>query len=89
MKSLCGKVILKPVERKKETESGIILPDSAKDNHAIGEVVVISGGKNIGGVVVPHEVQLGDKVVYEPFRGVSIDNGYVVIDEAHILAVVE
>lgn len=89
MKSLNGKVILKPVERKKETESGIVLPDSARENHAIGEVVVISGGKNVGGVVVPHEVQLGDKVAYEPFRSHNIDNGYVVIDEDHILAVVE
>jgi chaperonin GroES len=94
IKPLGDRVVVKAVEEKEETtESGIVLPDSAKEKPQEGEVVAIGDGKKLdNGERLEIDVDEGDKVIYGKYAGTEVEfNGeeYLVITEKDILAIVE
>lgn len=77
------KLIVKPLEIE-QTESGIIIPDSAKKNPFIGTVVAI-GNK------IPEEyrgITVGSRVWWIPSAGSYFeyeDKGFMMINPEHII----
>lgn len=77
------KMVVKPLEIE-QTESGIIIPESAKKNPFIGTVIKI-GNK------IPEQFQeicVGDKVWWIPNAGSYFeydDKGFIVISPEHII----
>ena len=76
------------------TESGIYLPESAKDKPREGEI--IATGKGIlnreNGEYIPFSVKAGDKVIFTSYAGteIKIDNTeYLIMTEADILGIIE
>ncbi len=73
VKPLMGYVLVQPSEAESKTASGIILPESAQEKPAQGEVVacgdemVMENGKS-----VKCPVKVGDKVVYKKWGGDEI-----------------
>ncbi len=68
--------------QEQQTESGLILPDTAKEKESIGVVVAISNIEN-------PEIAVGDKVIYKEFSGNEIkmdDKTYLLIQYSDILA---
>ena len=59
-KVLAGKVLVKPVAAETKTQSGIIIPDSAKEKPLKGTVVLVGAAKKDEAV----EVNVGDTVLY-------------------------
>jgi len=94
IKPLGDRVVVKALEAKEETtESGIVLPDSAKEKPQEGEVVAVGEGKKLeSGERLELDVSVGDKVVYGKYAGTEIEfdgEEYLVISEKDILAIVE
>ncbi|WP_457567959.1 co-chaperone GroES [Desulfurobacterium sp.] len=93
LKPLYDRVVVKKVEMEQKTAGGIILPDTAKEESQIGEVVAVGEGKLLdNGEVRPLKVKAGDKVLYSKYAGNEVEldgEKYLIIREEDILAIVE
>jgi len=93
LKPLGDRVVVKVLEAEEKTESGIVLPEKAKEKPQEGEVVAVGTGKLLDdGSKVEPEVKVGDKIVYSKFAGneVEVDGEeYLIMRQDDILAVIE
>ena len=90
IKPLFDKILLIETEQKQET--GIVLPDIAKDKPNIAEVVEVGGGGVIDGNEIEIIVKPGDKVLFNKYatNEFKLNNKtYLLIKQADILAVLE
>ncbi len=86
---LYDRVLLRRVEEQEVKESGIIIPDTAKEKPLEAEVIEVGKGRIEGDKVIPLEVKKGDKVLIGKFGGteVTIDGEeLVIVREEEILA---
>lgn len=92
IKPLSNKILLKPSEDEKMTQSGIMLPESSEEKSSKGEVIAVGPGKRTEkGEIIPMSVKVGDIVFYKKYspEQVEIDGQkYVIGDEEDILAVI-
>ena len=93
IKPLYDRVVVKKTEVEQKTAGGIILPDTAKEESQIGEVVAVGEGRLLeNGEVRPLKVKEGDKVLYSKYAGneVKVDGEeLLILREEDVLAIVE
>lgn len=80
-------MILQHQKAEEKTQSGIILPDSAKEKPQ--EAVVIAVGD---GAETKMQVKEGDKVIYSKYAGTEVkieDEEYMIVSQNDIIAVIE
>ncbi len=85
-KVLAGKVLVKPVAAETKTQSGIIIPDSAKEKPLKGTVVLVGAAKKDEAV----EVKVGDTVLYGKYSGTELQidgEDYLLINQSDVLYV--
>ncbi len=85
-KVLAGKVLVKPVAAETKTQSGIIIPDSAKEKPLKGTVVLVGAAKKDEAV----EVNVGDTVLYGKYSGTELQidgEDYLLINQSDVLYV--
>jgi chaperonin GroES len=82
-------VLLTRLGAEQTTRSGIVIPDTAKENSQEAKVVAVGKGKlNDQGVRIPLEVKKGDHVLVRRYAGTEIEikgKEYLVVTEADIL----
>ena len=92
-KPLQDRVLLKRVEAEETTAGGIIIPDTAKEKPAEGEVLAVGpGARDDSGTLHPPEVKIGDRVLFGKWAGtdVLIDGAdRVILKESEILGIFE
>lgn len=87
LKPLGDRVVLQYQEAKEKTQSGIILPDSAKEKPQEAVVIAVGQGKDS-----EMQVREGDKVIFSKYAGTEIkldDEEYIIISQSDIIAIVE
>ena len=93
LKPLGDRVLVKPVEKKDEIRSGIIIPDTAKEKPQEGDVVAVGKGKIADdGKLVPMDVKAGDKILYGKYSGTEVKiegQEYLIMHQDDILGSVE
>jgi chaperonin GroES len=93
IRPLHDRVIVRRVEEKKTTASGLIIPDSSTEKPSRGEVVAVGNGKvNSDGKVIPLDVKVGDTVMFGQYSGAEItvdEEELLVMSEDEIVAVIE
>lgn len=94
IKPLGGRVLIKPLDLEEETESGLIIPETAdKDKPEQGEVVALGTGRvTEEGDKVEFTVKVGDQVLFKKYSPDEVEyegETYLVVDETDILAVME
>jgi chaperonin GroES len=94
IKPLGGRVLIKPLDLEEETESGLIIPETAdKDKPEQGEVVALGTGRvTEDGDKVEFTVKVGDQVLFKKYSPDEVEyegETYLVVDETDILAVME
>ena len=92
IKPLFDRIVIKKVEEKTTTLSGIVLPDSAKEKPQMAEIVAVGPGGIIDGKEVVMQLKVGDKVLYSDYAGsdFKIDGEELtVLRQSDVLAVVE
>lgn len=85
IKPIYDRVLVKPLEKKEDPKSRIIIPDTAKEQPLEGEVVDI-------GTSPDFVVKKGDKVIFEKGTGALIKSGndkYLIIREEDILGIIK
>jgi len=88
---LHDRVLLKRLEEKEVTKSGIIIPDTAKEKPLEAEVIAVGKGRvTEDGKVIPlDDVKKGDKVLIGKFSGIEVTIGdveHLIVKEEEILA---
>ncbi|MCU9849136.1 co-chaperone GroES [Defluviimonas sp. D31] len=91
-KPLHDRVLVKRVESDEKTKGGLIIPDSAKEKPAEGEVVACGEGarKDSGELIAP-SVKAGDRILFGKWSGteVTIDGKELLImKESDILGII-
>ena len=93
LKPLGDRVVVKQEPSEEKTQSGILLPDSAKEKPQVGTVIAVGTGRTLdNGQRLAMEVKIGDKVIYSKYGGteVKVDGRkLLILKESDILAVVE
>ena len=93
IRPLADRVVVKRVAEEEKTKGGIIIPDSAKEKPAEGEVVAVGNGKVLeGGHVRPLDVKVGDRILFGKYSGTEIKiEGveHLILREEEILGVIE
>jgi chaperonin GroES len=92
LKPLGDRVVLKQQEAEEKTQSGILLPDSAKEKPQTAVVVAAGPGKAEKGKASEMQVKAGDKVIYSKYSGTEVKCGeeeYIIVSQNDIMAVVE
>ena len=93
IRPLHDRVIVRRIEEKKTTASGLIIPDSSAEKPSKGEVVAAGKGKmSAQGDLIPLDVKVGDKVMFGQYSGAEITVGeetLLVMSEDEIVAIIE
>lgn len=91
IKPLHDRVLVRRVEEEKMSAGGIVLPDSAQEKPAEGEVIAVGPGKTAdSGQLIAMGVKVGDKVLFGKYSGqeVKVDGEeLLVMREDDIIAV--
>ena len=78
-------VVAKKQEAKNETASGILLPDSAKEEAVYANVLAVGGDVD--------NIKVGDKIIYKnEYEATTVKDGsdeYMIIFKKNIIAVVK
>jgi chaperonin GroES len=85
-----GRLIVLPLERGEKTESGLYLPESAKERPQLGKVVAYTPGVNDEGKRREPVCELGDTIFHSKYGGteVKIDGAdYLILREDDVLAI--
>ena len=89
---LHDRVLVRRVEAEEKTAGGIIIPDSAKEKPAEGEIVAVGNGtKTEDGKVTPLDVKVGDRVLFGKWSGTEVKVGgedLLIMKESDILGVI-
>jgi chaperonin GroES len=94
VRPLGDKILVKRDEAATKTDSGIFLPESAKDKPKQGKVIALGSGilNKDSGEYMPFTVKKGDSIIFSSYSGteVKIDNDtYLIMTEDDILGVIE
>ena len=91
IRPLNDRILVKRLEEETTSKGGIIIPDSAKEKPAEGEVVAVGPGRtNDKGDRVAMQVKVGDRVLFSKYGGsdVKLDGqDYLIMREDDILGV--
>ena len=92
LKPLGDRIIIELVELEEKTASGIVLPDTAKENPQEGKVVAVGTGRVLeNGERVALEVSVGDNIIFSKYAGTEVKydgNEYLIVRENDILAII-
>lgn len=92
IKPLGDRVLIKMVEEKETTKSGIILSANAGEKPKVAEVVEVGPGIDSDGSKVKMQVKKGDKVITSKYAGTEIGyegEEFTILNQSDILAVIE
>ncbi len=93
VRPLEDRVLIKPNDPETKTESGIYLPESAKEKPVQGTVVATGPGKLLdNGERVTPSVKKGDTVVYGKYAGTEIEIKnvkHMIMRESELLGLIE
>jgi chaperonin GroES len=92
IRPLNDRLLVKRLEEEGTTAGGIIIPDSAKEKPAEGEVVAVGPGKtNDKGERVAPQVKEGDRVLFSKYGGTDVKldgEDYLIMREDDILGII-
>ncbi|MBL1216713.1 MAG: co-chaperone GroES [Planctomycetes bacterium] len=94
VRPLGDKILVKRDDKVEKTESGLYLPESAKDTPKTGTVESIGQGRlnKDTGEYSPFTVKRGDRVLFSSYAGTEVkinDSELLIMSEEEILAVIE
>jgi len=93
IRPLHDRVVIRRMEEERTSAGGIVIPDSATEKPAQGEVVAVGNGKILeNGDIRPLDVKIGDKVWFGKYGGTEVKvegEELLVMREDDITAVIE
>jgi chaperonin GroES len=93
LRPLQDRLVVKRIAEEEKSKGGIIIPDSAKEKPAEGEVIAIGSGKVLdNGKVRALDVKVGDRVLFGKYAGTEVKVGgvdHIILREDELHGIVE
>lgn len=93
IRPLQDRLIVERLDGEDKTDSGLYIPDSAKEKPQQGKVVAIGKGRiREDGTIQPLDLREGDKILFGKYSGTEIKidgNEYLILREDDVLGVLE
>jgi len=93
IRPLNDRILVKRLAEVAKTKGGIIIPDSAKEKPAEGEVVAVGPGKlDDNGKRIKPDLKKGDRVLFSKYGGTDVKldgEDFLIMREDDILGVIE
>ena len=95
LKPLADRLVVEPIEEQERTDSGLYLPETARERPQQGNVIAVGPGAwHTNGDVerLPLDVSEGDRVLFAKYAGTDIQldgRDMNVLRESDVLAIVE
>jgi chaperonin GroES len=91
-KPLHDRVLVRRIEGEDKTKGGLIIPDSAKEKPAEGEIVSVGeGARKDSGELIAMSVKAGDRVLFGKWSGTEVTVGgeeLIIMKESDILGII-
>ena len=91
-KPLHDRVLVRRVESDEQTKGGLIIPDSAKEKPAEGEIVACGeGARKDSGELIAMAVKAGDRVLFGKWSGTEVTvegEDLLIMKESDILGII-
>lgn|SRR5574341_537808 len=93
LRPLADRLVIEPVEQEDRTQSGLYIPETAKEKPQQGRVLAVGPGlyKEGSSERIPMDVKEGDKVLFAKYSGTEfkIDGKELkILKESDVLAVI-
>ncbi len=89
---LHDRVVVRRIEADAKTAGGIIIPDTAKEKPAQGEIIAVGpGGRDESGKLIPIDLKAGDKVLFGKWSGTEVKldgEELLIMKESDIMGIV-
>lgn len=89
---LHDRVLVRRVESDEKTKGGLIIPDSAKEKPAEGEIVACGEGtRKDSGELIPMAIKAGDRVLFGKWSGTEITvdgEELLIMKESDVLGII-
>ena len=93
IRPLYDRIIVKRFAAQEKTESGIIIPDTAKEKPYEGEIIAVGKGSiQEDGTLIPLEVKKGDLIIFGKYAGTEITldgEEYLMMKESDVFGIIE
>ena len=93
IRPLYDRIIVQRSEEEKQTASGIVIPDTAREKPEQGEVIAIGSGRLMpNGTLLELQVKPGQRVLFSKYSGQTVrldGEEYLVLKEEDVLGVIE
>ena len=93
LKPLGARVVVKALDREEKTNTGIYLPDTAKEKPQEGKILAVGpGDRDENGKRIPVELKEGDKVLFQKYAGTEFKldgEELLILSEKDVLALIE
>ena len=90
---LHDRVVVKRIDPEEKSAGGIIIPDTAKEKPAQGEITAVGpGGRDENGNLIPIDLKIGERVLFGKWSGteVKIDGkDLLIMKESDIMGVLD
>ena len=90
LQPLGDRLIVEVLEEEATTNSGIVLPDTAREKPQRGKVMAVgAGSRNDKGDLVPMDVAVGDEIVFSKYGGTEVKvalEDLLILRESDVLA---
>jgi chaperonin GroES len=88
---LHDRILVRRVQEEESTQSGLIIPDSAKEKPQEGEVLSVGRGKiTEDGKVLPLDLKPGNRILFGKYSGTDIvleGEEYLIMREDEVLGI--
>ena len=93
LRPLGDRVVVEPLEQEERTETGLYIPETAKEKPQKGKILAVGAGRrDEDGKRIPMDVEKGQNILFAKYGGteVKIDNKkLLILKEGDILAILE
>ncbi|MHB9146178.1 MAG: co-chaperone GroES [Symbiobacteriia bacterium] len=87
LKPVDDRILVRPLKAEEKTQSGLILPETAKEKPQEGEVAAVGTDEEVQKLF-----QVGNRVVFSKFGGTEIkyeNEEYLILSRSDVLAIIE
>jgi len=90
LRPLGDRILVKRMKSEEKTDSGIIIPDAAKEKAQTGITLAVGPGRrDTSGTMIPLEVKVGDVVYFSKYSGNEAGDEHLIIREDEVLCIVQ
>lgn len=92
IRPLFDRVVVLPDDEQTNTNTGLVLPDTAKVRQEKGVVVAVADGTNFDGEKIEMKLKNGDKVFFNKYAGAEIKvegKTYIIMRQIDVIGVID